>query len=216
MKKISKLVLAIALFSLSSQTFGQYIAIKGGLNLSNMVIKDNNGTISSDYTNRAGFHAGLMAGIGFGPVAVEGGVLASTKGFNYNDDASSASGNTNLIYLDVPVNLKLRLRLAGIGVYGTVGPVFSFGIGGKTTYDQTLSDGSIKTTQEKINWGTTVNDNLKPMDVGLGLGAGLDLGKISLGVNYIWGLSNIATNTDDGASTNNKVLQFSIGFKIFG
>jgi hypothetical protein len=222
MKHLTKYLFVVLLAICTAQAYSQYIVLKGGLNLSNQLIKDNNETYSTNFTNKPGFHAGLMAGIGFGPMAVEGGLLASSKGYQYSytevNGTSSTKyiGSTNLVYLDVPINLKLSAGLGGIRVFGTVGPVFSFGLTGKSDDEYATNGGDPVTSKEPIKWGSTADDDYKPMDVGLGLGAGIVVGKLILGVTYNIGLSNLAPITDNGAEIKNKVLQFSIGFKIFG
>ena len=221
MKNLTKLIIIIAILGLSSQSHAQYIALKGGLNLSNMLDKDNDKTYSSDYSNRAGYHVGLIAGIRTGFIGVEGGLLISSKGYNFEytevlGDTVNFSGNRNLVYLDVPINLKLSAGLGGNRLFATVGPVFGFGLTGKTTMEETINNETPTETEEKIKWGSSADDHLLSMDIGLGLGGGIEIGNITFSASYNWGLVNLAPNTDNGEEIKNNVLQFSLAFKLLG
>ena len=218
MKTLLKLILGLTLISVSTQINAQYLALKGGLNLSNQIVQNNDSTFSSDYTNRAGFHAGAVVGIGFGMFAVEGGLLVSTKGYNYDYDVSggSVSSYSNPIYLDVPINLKLRMGVGIAKIYGSAGPIISYGIGGSNNYESNLPGTDPVIDEEKIKWGTGEENDLKPLDVGLGLGAGIELGKISLGFTYNWGFTNLAPVSNNGLEIKNRNMQFSLGIKLFG
>jgi hypothetical protein len=220
MKKTTRIIAVLAVALLSTQVYGQYLKLQGGLNLANMIIEDNDGKISDEFTNRAGFNAGLLAGIGLGPIGVEGGLLVSSRGYNIDvtDGNTTTTGNMNSLYLDIPIDLKLELGLGPIGIYGSFGPVISYGFGGKVTSKTTnnLTDEVLEDIDEKIKWGSSEEDHLKKMDVGIGLGGGVNLGKLSLGVKYIWGVSNIAPTTDNGYKINNRTLQVNLGIKLIG
>lgn len=217
-KSIQQIAMCFVLVVLAGQVNGQYLQLKGGVNLADQIYKSSTENFSEDNYNRIGFHAGLITGIGFGPIGVEGGVLASTRGYNYKfsstDDAgvtTDYNGYSDLYYIDVPVNLKLKAA----AFYATIGPVFSYGLTGSYT-DKVKIVGSddVTETDGKVKWGNTAEDDLKRMDVGLGLGAGIQLGNISLSAGYNWGLVNLAPTTDNGEELKNRVLQFSLGLKI--
>jgi hypothetical protein len=218
MKKTTRIIAVLAVALLSTQVYGQYLKLQGGLNLANMIIEDNDGTYSDEFTNRAGFNAGLLAGIGLGPMAVEGGLVLSSRGYNidYTEGTMTMAGNVNSLYLDVPVDLKFRLGLGPVGIYGSLGPVISYGIGGKVTMKTTVNGDVVDDSSEKIKWGDSEEDDLKKMDVGLGLGAGAELGKLTFGVKYIWGVSNLAPTTENGYKVNNRTLQVTLGIKLIG
>ena len=220
-KNLMKLAIVACVFGIATNVSGQYLWLKGGLNSGTQIAKDNQLTYSDDFTNRIGFHAGVIAGAGVGPIAGEGGILVSTRGYNYsfeeelNGSIYKFSGYTNLTYIDVPLNLKLRARLGGSGVFLNTGPVFSFGIGGKA-YSKTEEDG-VETSSDEVDikWGDADDSDFKQMDIGYALGAGVELGKISLSAQYIWGLTNLATSTLDGEEVKNRTLQFTLGFQLF-
>jgi hypothetical protein len=44
MKKTTRIIAVLAVALLSTQVYGQYLKLQGGLNLANMIIEDNDGT----------------------------------------------------------------------------------------------------------------------------------------------------------------------------
>lgn len=223
MKNSLKIAIMAVVLGLTTNVNGQYLWLKGGLNLANQIATDNQADYSDlyNFSNRIGWHAGVVGGFGVGPIAGETGVLVSTRGYNYNfeetqnESTYKFSGFTNLTYIDVPLHLKLRARLGGSGVYLNTGPVFSFGIAGKA-YDKTEVDGvETDSGETDINWGNSEDSHYKQMDIGYALGGGIELGKISLSAQYIWGLTNLATSTLDGEEIKNRTLQFTLGFQLF-
>lgn len=197
----------------------QYLWLKGGVNSSNMTVKDNQQTYSTDYLNRIGYHAGLTGGMRFGFIGFESGLLLSSKGYNFDqtyDNGDKIAGNTSLLYLDVPVLLKLSAGLGSMRVYAATGPVFAFGLSGTTTEETTLAGQDPVLVEEKIKWGNTADDDIKSSGVDYMVGAGIELSKLSLGVSYNWSLSNLAPTTDNGQEIKHSLWQFTLGFKIFG
>lgn len=222
MNKLLKFIVLIFIVGYSAQSNGQYVSLKGGVNMANQIAKDNSTTYSSDYSNRIGYHVGLVAGIGAGPIAAEGGVLVSSKGFNSSytvnqgGTATTFTGYSNLTYLDIPINLKLRAGLGGARVFVTAGPVFSFGLTGTNYEEQTAAGMDPVSEETDVIWGDSDDSHYKQMDIGVGLGGGLQLGKISLSATYNWGLINLAPNPSNGEEIKSRTLQFTLGFKLFG
>lgn len=98
-----KNAIVILVLIISTETFAQTITINAGLNLSNMVIKDNSKIYSKDYIMNPGFHAGVTYEYEISKMfMVETGLLLSTKGFKQNETQT-----LNLYYLVIPYNGKL-------------------------------------------------------------------------------------------------------------
>ncbi len=219
MKTKIRFILPLLVLLLPTLASAQYLWLKGGVNSSNMTIQDNQQTYSTDYLSRIGYHAGLTGGMRFGFVGFEGGMLLSSKGYNFDqteDNGDKIAGNTTLLYLDVPVLLKLSAGLGSMRVYATTGPVFAFGLSGTYTVDSTLAGQEPKLVEEKIKWGNTADSDIKPSGVDYMVGAGIELSKLSLGLSYNWSLSNLAPTTDNGQEIKNSLWQFTLGIKIFG
>ena len=89
-------------------------------------------------------------------------------------------------------------------IYIGAGPVISYAIGGK--WKSAAGDTDVK-------FGSSDTDDFKPLDLGLGLGAGLEISSFQIGVNYNLGLSNISPQS--GTSFKNNVLGISVAY-LFG
>ena len=207
--KISMIAL-ISLFCLQSnaQTFG----LKAGLNLSNMLIKDNDE--NSDLNNIPGFHIGAIVDMPFNEfLSFESGLLFTTKGYKFEEEELfKLKAETKLYYLDIPLTLKASHDLGnGLKMFGTAGPYVGIGLSGKTkaTFEGVIMD------DDNINWGSSDDDDLKKLDWGLTFGGGVEINSIIIGISYDLGLSNISAYQDYGSTIKNKVLKFSVGY-MFG
>ena len=58
MKNLSKALAVLMFCLLSAGTFAQTFGVKAGLNLSNMIAKDDDDNYDDDYKIRPGFHIG--------------------------------------------------------------------------------------------------------------------------------------------------------------
>ena len=90
------------------------------------------------------------------------------------------------------------------------GPYFAYGIGGSYTFKSALS-----TVEDGINFGSGTEDDLKPFDIGLNFGGGVELSHFQLAVQYGLGLTNLAPVTDNDAEQKNKVITISLAY-LFG
>ena len=218
MKNLTKIsmIVFVSLFCLQSnaQTFG----LKAGLNLSNMLEKDDDDTYSNDYKMNPGFHIGATVDVPFNDfLSFETGLLFTTKGMKYEDEILGAdvTAKANLYYLDVPLTLKASHDLGGgLKMFGAVGPYVGFGMSGKVK-STVEYQGDEETEEEDINWGSDEDeDDLKRLDMGLTFGGGVEINSIMIGISYDLGLSNISAYQDYGTTSKNKVLKFSVGYRF--
>jgi hypothetical protein len=205
-------------------TFAQTVGVKAGLNLSNVLMKDNATTYSSDYKMNPGFNVGVMVDFPMGGVfSIEPGFLISTKGYKdeykYDDHPNGTvtiKHKTNSYYLDIPVNAKASFNTGDVKIYGLFGPYLGIGLTGKTTVENTDNTGTNK-EEKNIDWGTDPDtDLLKRFDFGLTFGAGGEYRSVFLEVTYGLGLVNISSNAEDGFKINNRVLGVSVGYRFGG
>ena len=69
---------------------------------------------------------------------------------------------------------------------------------------------------ETIEWGSDAEeDDLKRLDFGVSIGAGVELNALQIGLFYNLGLANISSYTDDGATIQNRGLGLSVAW-FFG
>ena len=142
--------------------------------------------------NLTGYQIGLVYQImpkksGFG---VEVGALLSQKGSSFSDSSSVADvikqGYRELSYVEVPLNLRYRLTLGFIGIYGIAGVYGCYALSGKTV------DEIANVVQNE-----TFQSFMDHVDYGFNLGAGLELfKKVQLGTAWSQGVRNTSfTNT---------------------
>jgi hypothetical protein len=157
---------------------------------------------------------------------VESGLLVKGKGAK----VERGSGNNfykvtfNPLYLELPVNLVVRLPIstsANIFIHG--GPYIAAGIAGKSKFEGQLlgisasNTENIKFTSADPNANDQAYSKLKRFDYGLNIGAGIDLKKVLLKVNYGYGLAKIdskQTNNDANGKDKYRTLSISLGIPL--
>jgi hypothetical protein len=167
-------------------------------------------TSSDDYVMTPGFNAGVTFEIGFGSLfAVEAGLIAETKGFKFSESGNKLQ--TNALYVDVPVLVKVGPSFGPIKVFAAAGPYIGMGVTGK--YKITIS-GDSETTD--LKWGSDDDSDLKRMDFGAKFGVGAELSGLTFGVYYALSIANLSPTTDNGDVLRNKVLSVSVGYRFGG
>lgn len=204
MKKI-KLSLVIALLGMVSLVGAQNtsFSIKGGLNMSNFY-----GDELSDKNMKTGFHIGVGADFEFAPnMAIQSGLLFTSKGAKYTTDLVSTELNANANFLQLPLHFAYKIDvMPGTRVVLHAGPYVAYGIGGKT------SAGNIEVDTFKDDAFLDVLNGLKPFDAGIGLGVGAEFGSILLDLGWDMGLTNLSRVNGYDVKTQNAYL--SVGFKF--
>ena len=194
----------------SAQTFG----IKGGLNLSNIVIKIDGDKLDSELKMNPGFHIGPIMELDLNKVfSIETGILLTTKGFRINSTLSDETGaeepykvKSNLYYIDIPVNAKATIEFNGFDIYGSVGSYLGVGIKGKGEFE--LGDEKETST---IKFGS--DENFKRLEFGLTFGGGVEINRFLFGLSYNLGLTNISNN-EYSQKLKNRVIQISVGYRF--
>ena len=192
MKRVS-LIIILIVFSAGTTLFAQ-LGIRAGINLANEIKSFSNEDISAGFSteNLTGYHIGLIyqtmpqkSGLGG-----DFGLLLSQKGYTYNDSLSIANavlqGYKEINYLEVPFNLRYRLKLAFLGIYGYGGLYTGYALNGKKV-DETQN------STEEIGFQNFMNR----LDFGYNLGVGVEFfRKIQLGATWSQGLKKIeSTNS---------------------
>ncbi|HUZ59177.1 MAG TPA: porin family protein [Hanamia sp.] len=228
MKKLLAIAVCIVLFT----TAKSQIYVQGGVNLSNITTTNTGGTQNNNLLTT--FNAGIMARSNkTEPIALEAGLLIEGKGAKANSYLTSSTNDNyvkasfNPLYLELPVNFVLRLPLTHRNnIFINAGPYVAMGIGGKTKIETSfLGDKSSSTSTIQFNNDDPTTsqqeeasyDKLKRFDYGINVGAGIDLRKILLKVNYGYGLSKInSTQTDNSSNDKNKyrIVSISLGIPL--
>lgn len=214
-----KLLVLVIVFSLATETFAQKFWVKGGMNLADMLIKDDEDNLSDDYKMKPGFHLGATAEMPINEMfSFETGLLLSTKGtkMSEEEDGDKYEGKINLMYLDIPLNAKASFDIGGAKLYGTFGPYIGMGLSGKIKSEVTYN-GETETDEETVEWGSDEEeDDLKRLDFGLAVGGGVEIKSFQIGLTYGLGLANISSDTEYGMKISNRVLGISVGYSFGG
>jgi hypothetical protein len=217
MNNIKKLLIVIVIFGIATDSLAQTFGIKGGLNLSNMLYKGSTEGYSNNFTMKPGFNAGATLEFPIkGMFSFDMGVLLSTKGYKNYEKWGREQYETRitikLLYIDIPLTAKAYFNVGGAKIYGAIGPYLGIGLSGESKYEVTeVSSGTTNNYTETINWGY----DMKRLDFGLTIGAGVEINSIEIGVSYSLGLANIP-DPDAGDIIRNRVLGISLGYKFGG
>lgn len=215
-KTISLFTLAILLL-FATQSFAQLrFGAKAGLNLANMVNKDNDNDFGKDASMKPGFHVGVVAEYSLGEkFAIEPALLFSTKGFKYDKDGIKYTFNLN--YLEIPINAVFKIPLGDAKLLIKAGPYFGYAISGKMkSADKMFGDNGDQTEQTLKIGSDKAKDDIKAMDIGVNIGAGVEIKSFTIGLQYGLGLANLSPVTDNGMKANNRVIGISVGYMFGG
>lgn len=180
-------VIFLFLITLLSAPAYSQIGVRAGVNLADQSFQGLSDNVS--ISSLTAFHVGLVyqlmpdnfmfKWIGFG---FETGTMFSQKGSMFNALETNQTGYNELNYIEVPLNLHLRLKFGKFGLYAYGGMYAASMINGKTISDEASE------TSEK--WKLT-NFNSR-FDYGYSVGGGIDvLRKLQIGLNYSHGLRNL-------------------------
>ncbi len=210
MKK-SGLVLLIPILAALFAHSQVRIGIAGGPSISS--VKETNDlpgwdSIRNNYSSRNGLHIGIIADIRLSTKSkfyFQPAVFFYNKGRKYTSPFDTIGAIKTytfyqyINYMDMPLNLVLKLRLGekvkfilGGGVY------FSFFYNGKEKTETSYNDGTFETTEDNDLPVGNKPGQYKTFDYGLNGLAGFEIGRISLTGNYSRGLADFYTPSYQG------------------
>jgi hypothetical protein len=196
MKKIVAILTLFIVAGLSAPAFSQAqvaVGIKGGLNFCNLDIE---GTASSNYENRTGYHAGVFSLITLTAFAIQSEILFSRQGTQYS--ISTTDYEANFDYINVPIICKFYLPL---GLNLQVGTQVGF-----------LTLAELKSSTSGTP--TDIKDNYKDSDISASMGLGWDFPfGLTVDARYNLGLSEINGGNNNN-STKSQVFMISAGYKL--
>lgn len=202
MNKLKITILAIALAGVSNFAMAQAefaVGLKGGLNFS----KFDASAGLSNVENRTGYHGGAFALIKIANIGIQPEIIFSKQGSDYKVNTTNYEANFD--YINVPIMLKLYL-VAGLNLQA--GPQFGF-----------LTASELKSTAANTTISNSKDLFKRKNDTSIAVGAGWDLPfGLTLDARYNIGLSDIKYKDQNGTTDvnfKNKVLQLSVGYKLF-
>ena len=219
MKRVVFIIVAAVLAANSVQaqfTFG----VRAGLNLTNFSLKINEKKRDGDLGPKfkQGFQIGVVGELALSDnFAIQPGLLVATQGCKYKYSSGTGSlkseykATTNLNYLQIPINAQYKLDVGNMKLLLLAGPYFGFGLSGKAKWEAKYGSES-DSGDEKAKFGKNRGE-IKPLDFGLGLGAGLQFGNIQAGLGYNLGFANLYNKFDDGVLPDN-ITQKNYGLAL--
>jgi hypothetical protein len=208
MKTLLKSVLVLVImFAFSGAQAQVMFGPKAGMNLSTMTLKSSG--ISLDPKMVVGFHVGVISEIGLAEnLKLQPGVLFTTKGSKYELTFLDQTYEFSIVpgSIEVPVNVLYSFGTGTVKLNLFAGPYFALGITGKSKSAGTTED---------ISFGSSADDDMKPFDFGLNIGAGVNINNILISAQYGIGLANLAPDTSNDTEMKNKVIGISVGY-LFG
>ena len=178
-------------------------------------ITGNNVEISQKF--RPGFQIGLVADYALtDAISIQPGILFAQQGYKVNESIDfmgqkiDFKASINLNYIQIPINVQYKMDMGGMNLILQAGPYLGFGLGGKMKFEA-----SGQSEEEDIKFGSGDEHMLKPLDLGLGLGAGLQFGAIQVGLGYNLGLANIVNDDDSKFKVKNNGLALTLTY-VFG
>jgi hypothetical protein len=167
--------------------------------------------------SRVGFSAGLLADIPFGEsglrlmpelLYVQKGLKASGS-LDFLGQSISAETNTNIAYLDLPVNLAYAFDLSSGRLFVGAGPYAGLGLNGRTKAKIT-AQGQTSEEDEDVDFGSG-EEQVKRFDFGANVMAGYIMSNgLLIKVNYSHGFANLS-NAPDG-DWKNRYFGVSVGY----
>jgi hypothetical protein len=200
MKKSFTRCITIFLIFFNVHTYAQKYGLQGGVNFSDMIIKDNENTYNTN--KQAGFNVGITIGYEISKLAeFEGGIVLESRG------SKNETVGINMTYMDYSILFKVGPTIGKLKIYGAAGPYFGTGLSGffKYTSGEYRSSGMFK-------WGNDNDDFLKRLDFGTKFGIGVHGVHFNLGVYYSLGLANISAIRDNGIIMHNKGISICVGY----
>jgi hypothetical protein len=184
---------------------GMHAQIKSGytigLNLSTMTMKTSGKILETKAL--PGIHFGEVFEISINDnFALQSSLIFSAKGSIYKIDTAEYS--LSPIYFEAPVISVCRFGSDALKIALFAGVYIAYGIGGK------MESG------ENISFGSGENNDLKPFDIGLNFGAGININGLQVSAQYGLGLTNISTVRSVESVMKNRVIGISVSSLFAG
>lgn len=203
------ILLAICLttsFTLEAQT---RIGLRGGLQLSDIRSQpDDRAGLDDETKMRMGYQLGVVLDYSFNKVLFfQPGLLLNSKGSRviYTDNllGTKTTIQNNPIYVEMPLLLGFRLGLENFKLFGVAGPYMAYGVAGKSSFKFESPIPAFNVNSEgAIKWGSETSPSdprdLRRFDMGLTIGAGVELRNTQIGLYYSPGVFNISPEGSSG------------------
>ena len=185
----SKILFLIIALTVSAATHAQ-LGLRGGVNMANEIRSFNKEEIQRAFQseNLTGYQIGLVLQLnpkktGLG---MELGALLSQKGSSFRFDSTGVVNSfvkayQEINYIEVPLNLRYRICLGGLALYGSGGIYGDYALNGKSVFDsQIITD---------FETAKNFDDAMERLDYGYSVGCVIEiLSTIQIGAAWSQGL----------------------------
>ena len=202
MKRIARVITFMVIGLLINSVYGQ-VGVKAVLGVSSLLAKNNDVNFSQELFDAGfSFHVGAGFEIYFSDlISLEPGLLLTQRA--YSIDANQLISNS-LTSLEVPVNVKVyALDLGDVGrLYGLGGSYIGYTFSAR-------EDG------QKLDVGNKSTDDIKPLDIGLNFGAGVQFFEaLNVDVSASIGMANLSNIRTNGAKIKTRVVRLSVTYQF--
>lgn len=219
MKNLIYPFIAIIVLATSNTTFAQVkFGIRGGLNLTNMLVTNSNNKVNEFKKLKPGFQLGVTSKfIITEKLSLESGLLFSTKGFKDKFPAFPVT-TFNVNYLELPIHAVYKIHLGKTNLLIQAGPYIAYALSGKgrTDSNNSSSDDPLIPSPVEKEWelkiGNDKQDFIKPLDWGLNIGTAVEFKHLTMGLQYGISLADISTNGYNKNVTRNSVFSILLGY----
>lgn len=177
------------------------VGVKGGLNFADLKFEAEG--MEAGLDTRTGPVGGLFVVFpANGRLALQTEALFSQKGAEISEGGNS--GRIRINYLEVPVLARVSSTPAGDAAFHVFGgPSFAFRLSaeGESTFDGEESSEDL-------------DDEIEGFDLGLVVGAGVEIGRVVVDGRYTWGLTNINAEASDAGTIKNRAFAVMVGFRF--
>jgi len=200
------ILMASCVSGFSQVSFG----IQGGGVFSTPKVKQNLFDEVLNAESRVSWQAGFIADVplGEGNFRFMPELNYSNKGYSVKTETTALglptvlSGNSNIGYVELPVNLVYAFDLGGPRLVLGAGPYIGYAVNGKSKFEASVGGTIVNTLDQDIKFGSGV-DETNPLDYGGNLFAGLLINSgLMLKVNYSMGMAELS-NRDNTSYKNN-------------
>jgi len=197
---------------------------KAGASLSSVMLSDDFKFDGDTYGSKIGLIAGVAVEIPLigERLALQPELLFHQKGYSYkydDGDGYTEDYKYTINYIELPILAKVKFGK----FYAQAGPSISYGLGGWYKGDYTYQGQQID-DEGKIKFGTEPNNNPNydeyidnALDIGVQLGAGVQVSVIVIDLRYGLGLTNMYDDVAGyDAKSKNGSLQLTVGVPLGG
>ena len=217
MKTIVNFSLLLPMLCISMHLQAQRISLKVAMNMTDMYFYNEAEGLGRNFNTLKSMQAGIMyEKILTNYLSLESSLMVTGKGaMIVESDLSSnrrIENSLRFTYVEVPVCLKVYHDFNGAKLFAQAGLSGSVALMGSSEISTKTPEG-IKTSKSSIQWGIKERTHpFRRLDYGLLVGAGVEFGRVQLGLSCQWGEANIYLT--EGREVYHAVLAFSTAFRL--